>query len=136
MQNSTPFFCHNSGGRCALPDFFCPEIKTFRLKKENRTSHALRAAKLVNQLAALLCLHKVARLRRKRLRSGSLRAYRPCVWPRRPSVRVRSATPFFCPNSGQKNNEAARLHFTARSATSLKNAVFLHIFTKLPKPCL
>ena len=27
---------------------------------------------------------------------------------------------FFCQNFGKKNNEAARLHFTARSATSLK----------------
>ena len=58
------FFCLDSGGRSALPDFFCPESKIFRLKKEIRTSHALRAAKLVNQLVALLCLRKVARLRR------------------------------------------------------------------------
>ena len=36
---------------------------------------------------------------------------------------------FFCQNFGKKNNEAARLHFTARSATSLKTEGFLYIFT-------
>jgi hypothetical protein len=36
---------------------------------------------------------------------------------------------FFALISRQKNNEAARLHFTARSATSLKTEGFLHIFT-------
>jgi len=38
---------------------------------------------------------------------------------------------------GKKNNEDASLHFTGPSgSTSLKTEGFLHIFTKLRKPCL
>ena len=44
-------------------------------------------------------------------------------------VRLPPPRPFF---AKKMVNEDASLLFTARSATSLKNEVFLHIFTELP----
>jgi hypothetical protein len=47
----------------------------------------------------------------------------------RSPVQVRSTTPFFCPKFGQKNNEAASLHFTRRQPlfTQKPQAFLIHL---------
>ena len=50
------FFAKIPEGDTALPDFFCPESVTFRLKKEIRQKRVLRTDWLENQPIALLRL--------------------------------------------------------------------------------
>ena len=102
------FFCSNYGGTLWRISVFFAQKGTFGKKIVSPPSLSLFQSGItaLNRVPpALVCGCR-------RYRSGSLCF--ACVWPRRSPVQVRSTTPFFCPNFGQKNMkpEKASLHGT------------------------
>ena len=120
-SDQPPHLWDHGGARKRISDFFCSESGTFRkiivdplcVPQSSRCCASDCPAHLLRFLVVAVA-SAPARLRRVAL------AWKSPTCPAVVLTKADQPPHFFCQNFGKKNNEAARIHFTAQSATSLK----------------